>query len=62
MMSPLVLMFSRQNFSDEVRKPSHGVAHVACLSSSLQIVMSFLLLYLFSNAVNRKEKRLVYTK
>ena len=43
MMSPLVLMFPRQNFSDEARKTSHGVAHVTCLACrSLQIVKSFL--------------------
>jgi len=54
MMSPLVLMFPRQNFSDEARKPSHGVAHVACLACCfLQIVRSFLLFYHLSNVVNR---------
>jgi hypothetical protein len=61
MIPRLVLMFPRHNFSDEARKPAHGVAHLACLACcSVQIVKSFLLLYLASNAVKRKEKRLEY--
>jgi hypothetical protein len=62
MPSRLVLMFPRQNFSDESGKPAHGVGQVACLACSLQIVKSFLLLCLVSNTVKRKGKRLVYTK
>jgi len=42
--SCLVLMFPRQNLYDEARKPAHGVAHVAGLACSMQIVESFLFL------------------